>query len=30
MIGATLFLASGGASFISGQTVVIDGGRQFL
>lgn len=30
MVGTALFLASPLATFISGQTIVIDGGRQFL
>lgn len=30
MVGAALFLASRHAAFITGQTLVIDGGRQFL
>jgi NAD(P)-dependent dehydrogenase (short-subunit alcohol dehydrogenase family) len=30
MVGAVLFLASARACFISGQTLVVDGGRQFL
>lgn len=30
MVGAALFLASSLATFITGQTIIIDGGRQFL
>ncbi|MCX5496075.1 SDR family NAD(P)-dependent oxidoreductase [Kaistia dalseonensis] len=30
MVGAALFFASAHASFITGQTLVVDGGRQFL
>lgn len=30
IVGAALFLASSDSSFISGQTIVVDGGRQFI
>jgi NAD(P)-dependent dehydrogenase (short-subunit alcohol dehydrogenase family) len=30
VVGAALFLASSHAAFITGQTLVVDGGRQFL
>ena len=30
MVGAALFFASSAAAFITGQTLIVDGGRQFL
>jgi NAD(P)-dependent dehydrogenase (short-subunit alcohol dehydrogenase family) len=30
MVGAALFLASSHAAFITGQTLIVDGGRQFI
>lgn len=30
MVGAALFLASAHAAFVTGQTLIVDGGRQFL
>ncbi|MCC5575326.1 SDR family oxidoreductase [Microtetraspora sp. AC03309] len=30
VVGAALFLAGPGAAYVSGQTVVVDGGRQFI
>jgi NAD(P)-dependent dehydrogenase (short-subunit alcohol dehydrogenase family) len=30
VVGAALFLAAGGSGFVTGQTLVVDGGRQFL
>ena len=30
MVGAALFLASAHAAFMTGQTLIVDGGRQFL
>jgi NAD(P)-dependent dehydrogenase (short-subunit alcohol dehydrogenase family) len=30
IVGTALFLASGGSEFITGQTIIVDGGREFL
>jgi NAD(P)-dependent dehydrogenase (short-subunit alcohol dehydrogenase family) len=30
MVGTALFLASADAGYITGQTIVVDGGKQFI
>jgi NAD(P)-dependent dehydrogenase (short-subunit alcohol dehydrogenase family) len=30
VVGASLFFASAKGSFVTGQTLIVDGGRQFL